>query len=66
MTEILVTALTVELEDRADAAWGAWLVSRAALGDEVLTLARDGVPLGCRSVSWRSRGGKGGLLTAVV
>jgi HK97 family phage prohead protease len=37
---------TVELEKRADAAWGAWRVSRTALGDEVLELARDGVPLG--------------------
>jgi phage head maturation protease len=36
----------VELEDRADAAWGAWRVSRTAAGDEVLELARDGVPLG--------------------
>jgi HK97 family phage prohead protease len=38
--------VTVELEERADAAWGAWRVSKAALGDEVLELARDGVPLG--------------------
>jgi uncharacterized protein len=36
----------VELEERADAAWGAWKVSRTAAGDEVLELARDGVPLG--------------------
>jgi HK97 family phage prohead protease len=38
--------VTVELEERADAAWGAWHVSKTALGDEVLELARDGVPLG--------------------
>jgi phage head maturation protease len=38
--------VTVELEERADAAWGAWRVSKTALGDEVLELARDGVPLG--------------------
>jgi len=44
--ETLPIGKTVELEDRADAAWGAWLVSRTALGDEVLALARDGVPLG--------------------
>jgi uncharacterized protein len=44
--ETLPIGRTVELEDRADAAWGAWLVSRTALGDEVLELARDGVPLG--------------------
>jgi HK97 family phage prohead protease len=37
---------TVELDDREDAAWGAWLVSHTALGDEVLALARDQVPLG--------------------
>jgi phage head maturation protease len=35
-----------EMEERDDAAWGAWRVSRTALGDEVLELARDGVPLG--------------------
>jgi uncharacterized protein len=37
---------TVEPEERADAAWGAWRVSKTALGEEVLELARDGVPLG--------------------
>ncbi len=42
----LPIGVTVELEDRADAAWGAWHVSKTALGDEVLELARDGVPLG--------------------
>jgi uncharacterized protein len=44
--ETLPIGRTVELEERADAAWGAWRVSRTALGDEVLELARDGVPLG--------------------
>jgi hypothetical protein len=34
----------VELEERDDATWGAWKVSRTALGDEVLALAADGVP----------------------
>lgn len=38
--------MTVELEERADAAWGAWRVSDTLLGNEVLALARDGVPLG--------------------
>jgi hypothetical protein len=38
--------VTVELEERADAAWGAWRVSKTTVGDEVLELARDGVPLG--------------------
>jgi HK97 family phage prohead protease len=37
---------TVLLEERADAAWGEWLVSDTMLGNEVLALARDGVPLG--------------------
>jgi HK97 family phage prohead protease len=37
---------TLAIDDRADAAWGAWRVSKTALGDEVLELARDGVPLG--------------------
>jgi uncharacterized protein len=37
---------TVDLDDRDDAAWGSWHVSKTALGDEVLELARDGVPLG--------------------
>jgi uncharacterized protein len=42
----LPIGVTAELEDRADAAWGAWRVSKTAVGDEVLELARDGVPLG--------------------
>jgi len=42
----LPIGVTVELEERDDAAWGAWHVSKTALGDEVLELARDGVPLG--------------------
>jgi uncharacterized protein len=42
----LPIGVTVELEERADAAWGAWRVSATMLGDEVLALARDGVPLG--------------------
>ena len=42
----LPIGVMVELEDRAEAAWGAWRVSRTAIGDEVLELARDGVPLG--------------------
>jgi HK97 family phage prohead protease len=37
---------TVAIEERDDAAWGEWLVSDTALGNEVLSLARDGVPLG--------------------
>jgi HK97 family phage prohead protease len=42
----LPIGVTVELEERDDAAWGAWRVSKTALGDEVLALAADGVPLG--------------------
>jgi uncharacterized protein len=42
----LPIGVTLELEDRADAAWGAWRVSDTLLGNEVLALARDGVPLG--------------------
>jgi uncharacterized protein len=41
----LPIGVTVELEERDDAAWGAWRVSDTALGNEVLALARDGVPL---------------------
>jgi Escherichia/Staphylococcus phage prohead protease len=41
----LPIGVTVELDERDDAAWGAWRVSKTALGDEVLELARDGVPL---------------------
>jgi HK97 family phage prohead protease len=37
---------TLTIEDRADAAWGAWHVSDTMIGNEVLALARDGVPLG--------------------
>ena len=42
----LPIGVTLSIEDRDDAAWGAWRVSKTALGDEVLELARDGVPLG--------------------
>ncbi|MFL6223434.1 MAG: HK97 family phage prohead protease, partial [Actinomycetes bacterium] len=42
----LPIGVMLELEERADAAHGAWHVSKTAIGDEVLELARDGVPLG--------------------
>jgi uncharacterized protein len=42
----LPIGLMVELEERADAAHGAWHVSDTMIGNEVLSLARDGVPLG--------------------
>jgi phage head maturation protease len=41
----LPIGIGTELEERDDAAWGAWKVSRTAAGDEVLSLAADGVPL---------------------
>jgi uncharacterized protein len=43
---MLPIGVTVELRDEADALHGAWHVSKTAVGDEVLELARDGVPLG--------------------
>jgi HK97 family phage prohead protease len=42
----LPIGVTVELRDEADALHGAWHVSKTMVGDEVLELARDGVPLG--------------------
>jgi uncharacterized protein len=42
----LPIGVTLSIEDRSDAAWGAWHVSDTLLGNEVLALARDGVPLG--------------------
>jgi HK97 family phage prohead protease len=42
----LPIGVTTSLEERADALWGAWHVSETTLGNEVLALARDGVPLG--------------------
>jgi HK97 family phage prohead protease len=42
----LPIGVMVEFEERADAAHGAWHVSDTMLGNEVLALARDGVPLG--------------------
>jgi HK97 family phage prohead protease len=44
--ETLPIGVSVELDERADAAWWAGRVSATNLGDEVLALARDGVPLG--------------------
>jgi HK97 family phage prohead protease len=42
----LPIGVTLTIDDRADAAWGEWRVSDTMLGNEVLALARDGVPLG--------------------
>lgn len=53
----LPIGVTVELEERADAAWGAWRVSDTLLGNEVLV--RDGVPLGLRIGFAEVPGGSG-------
>jgi uncharacterized protein len=42
----LPIGVTISLTDRAEALWGAWRVSDTLLGNEVLALARDKVPLG--------------------
>jgi uncharacterized protein len=42
----LPIGVTIAIDDRADAAWGEWRVSDTMIGNEVLALARDGVPLG--------------------
>jgi HK97 family phage prohead protease len=42
----LPIGVTVELREERDALWGAWHVSDTALGNEVLALAHDHVPLG--------------------
>jgi HK97 family phage prohead protease len=42
----LPIGVTLSIDDRADAAWGEWRVSDTMIGNEVLALARDGVPLG--------------------
>jgi hypothetical protein len=59
----LPIGVTVELEERDDAAWGAWRVSKTALGDEVLELARDGVPSASRSGSPKYPAGPAGQPT---
>jgi HK97 family phage prohead protease len=43
---VLPIGVTIELRDEPDALHGAWHVSKTAVGDEVLNLALDGVPLG--------------------
>jgi HK97 family phage prohead protease len=42
----LPIGVTLSIDDRSDAAYGSWRVSDTHLGNEVLALARDGVPLG--------------------
>ncbi len=44
--ETLPIGVSTEVDERADAAWWAGRISATNLGDEVLALARDGVPLG--------------------
>jgi HK97 family phage prohead protease len=55
--ETLPIGVTVELRDEADAMHGAWHVSETMLGDEVLALARDQVPLGLSIGFVEVRGG---------
>jgi HK97 family phage prohead protease len=55
--ETLPIGVTVELRDEADALHGAWRVSATTLGDEVLALARDAVPLGLSVGFVEVRGG---------
>jgi HK97 family phage prohead protease len=42
----LPIGITTQLREEPDGLHGVWRVSRTQLGDEVLALARDGVPLG--------------------
>ena len=42
----LPIGVTLSIDEREDAAWGEWRVSDTMIGNEVLALARDGVPLG--------------------
>jgi phage head maturation protease len=56
----LPIGVMVEFEERADAAHGAWHVSDTTVGNEVLALARDGVPSASPSGSPRSRAGAAG------
>jgi HK97 family phage prohead protease len=42
----LPIGVTLTIDERDDAAWGEWRVSDTMIGNEVLALARDGVPLG--------------------
>jgi phage head maturation protease len=42
----LPIGVTLSIDERADVAWGEWRVSDTMIGNEVLALARDNVPLG--------------------
>jgi HK97 family phage prohead protease len=55
--ETLPIGVSTEVEERADAAWWAGRISAVPLGDEVLALARDGVPLGLSVGFVEVRGG---------
>jgi hypothetical protein len=62
----LPIGVTVELDERADAAWGAWRVSKTAAGDEAwswpATASRSGSAWG----SWKSRAVAAGRPTAAA
>jgi uncharacterized protein len=53
----LPIGVTLTIDDRSDAAYGSWRVSDTHLGNEVLALARDGVPLGLSIGFAEVRGG---------
>jgi uncharacterized protein len=52
----LPVGVTLTIDERADAAWGEWKVSKTAAGDELLELAAAQVPLGL-SIGFRELDG---------
>jgi hypothetical protein len=62
----LPIGVTLEIDDRQDAAYGSWRVSDTHLGNEVLALARDGVPSACPLASRRFPAGAAGAPTGSV
>ena len=56
----LPIGVTMEIEERSDAAYGSWRVSDTLLGNEVLALPETGYRWGCRSASWSCPAGPAG------